>query len=658
MTAASAPGAPGEPAQQGNTILWAVCALFVFVTAGKFLIAGNMDLFYDEATYWQASLRLDSGYTHTLMMTPFLIRVGTFIFGDTLLGARMVFVLCSAALPFAIYLLAQPMVGRRDAILAAGFTQIMPISALMGQAYMDPAMFLFTVLALAAFERARRNDNLLAWLSLGVMVAAGIATHYRFAPFLLGLLAYLVITRRGRGLWKRPGLWISGLVGAIGLVPVIYFNLETGFAGFKYQVIDRAPWTFQTKGLLFLVEQFAVVTPLLFIALMGALVSAVKRARNGDDDRALLAIIAAVYIGFYLVLAPLSDMRREHMHWPAAGYLPLFVLLPGVLRAFGQAGARTVTARARRVFQWLVSASGVAAVAVVLVFLGAWSWPSAGVPDSLRHGVRHGLLNWSLAKAKVTRVFVDHYGMPNGKVTMVASNYKVGSELEYMFRPADGVFVLDNPTNIRNGIAPQLTIWKLDEKSLRRDRAGQDALIVLDSQDHGLNSDQNRDFRRNLCAVFGAVRPIGDFVFSDGRRRLLFYKGRVNQPDAPKPKNLGPETCAVLPAAHMARPRYGDSVRGLVSIHGWATQAGTGIKKVEILVDGKPVADARYGWRDPRAAYLMPGSKDPNFPKVGYIYHWDSKSVANGRHRIAVRTHGGDGKTREHGRRWIFVKNR
>ena len=646
-----------NPARPGNAVLWGVAGLFAVVTAAKFLIVGHMDLFFDEATYWQASLRLDAGYTHTLAMTPLLIRAGTFIFGDTIFGVRVLFTLCSAAIPFAVYLLAYPMVGRRDAILAAGVTQIMPLTAVLGQAYMDPPMFLFTVLGLAAFERARRNDGIFAWLSLGAATALGIATHYRFAPFVLGLLAYLLITRRGRGLWRKPGLWIAGLVGAIGLVPVVYFNIETGFAGFKYQVLDRSPWAFQAKGLLFLLEQFAVVTPFLFIALMGTLFIAVKRALAGDDDHALLAIIGAVYIGFYLVLAPFSDLKREHIHWPAAGYFPLFVLLPGVLRAFAHGGASAMAAKARRFFRWMVPATGAAVVGVLLFFVGAWTWPSADIPDRFRYIVRHGLVNWSLSEPTVTRLLADNFAGSPGKVALVASNYKVGAELEYIIRPPGGVFVLDHLSNIHNGIAPQLTLWNIDEGSLRRTRPGADAFIVIDNRDHELSSVWKRGFRRNLCAVFNSLVYLGDFEFAPGRRRLHFYKGRVNPPNIPPPPKLRTGNCAVLPAAQVVRPRYGRKVRGMVPINGWATDDDFGIKKVEILVDGKVVGLARYGWRDPRVIKLLSASRDPNYPRVGYLYKWDSAGVGNGLHRISIRTHSANGKVRKFGRRAVFVDN-
>ena len=307
----------------GDGVLWAIAVFYAALWVAKFLIASKLDLFYDEATYWQASLRPAFGYIQALPVTPLLIRAGTLVFGDTLFGVRSIHLLIVAALPFAIFLLARPLVGRRDAVLAAGVSLVMPITGVMGAAYMDSPMILFTVLALAAFERARRTDAMAAWLMVGFFCALGLTTHYRFAPFGLGLIAYLLATRKGRSLWPRKGLWMAAGIAALGALPLIIFNVNSEMASFQFQVVDRNPWTFQAKGFRFPLEQMLVVTPFLFIALMGALFHGVRRARAGDDGTALLVAVSIVYIGFYAVLAPFSDLQRMHVHWPAAGYIPL-----------------------------------------------------------------------------------------------------------------------------------------------------------------------------------------------------------------------------------------------------------------------------------------------------------------------------------------------
>ncbi len=51
----------------------------------------------------------------------------------------------------------------------------------------------------------------------------------------------------------------------------------------------------------------------------------------------------------------------------------------------------------------------------------------------------------------------------------------------------------------------------------------------------------------------------------------------------------------------------------------------------------------------------MPGSTDPNHPNIGFALHWDSTTVAPGRHRLAIRVRSNDGETRRLGGRTFFV---
>ena len=313
--------------------------------------------------------------------------------------------------------------------------------------------------------------------------------------------------------------------------------------------------------------------------------------------------------------------------------------------------------RARRFICWLVPASAATVVGILLIFVGAWTWPTLAIPDNIRHIVRHELVNWSLAEPTLSRLLADQFSAPPGKVTLVTSNYKLGAELEYMYRPSHGVFVLDNLSNVVNGIAPQHSIWNLNESSLRRTRPGAEVLIVIDNRDHQLTSLRKMAFRKNLCSVFSALRFLGDFEYSPGRRRLHFYKGRVNPPGTVSPPEPQPENCAALPSLHLSHPRFSNNVRGIVPIYGWALDNNAGIKRVEILVDGRKVALARYGWHYPRIKKFMPGSTDPIFPSVGLGYRWDSTTVSNGLHRLSIRAHSADGKIQEFGRRAVFVDN-
>lgn len=632
----------------GDAVLWALAVFYVALWGAKGLIAANLDLFYDEATYWQASLRPAFGYVHALPMTPMLIRAGTFMFGDTPFGVRSIHLLIAAAIPFAIYLLAEPLVSRRDAILAAGVSLIMPITGILGEAYMDPPMILFTVLALAAFERAVRTNSTTAWLMVGIFCALGWATHYRMAPFGLGLLVFLLATAKGRSLWFSKGLWMAAAIAALGTLPLIIFNFNSHMAAFNFQVMDRNPWVFQEKGLLFPLEQMVVVTPLLFIALVGALFKGVQRARAGDNGAALLIIVSIVYIGFYAVLAPFSDFRRIHIHWPAVGYIPLFVFLPGVLREF----ARTKT---RRLLSWLVPASGAMVVCGGVYYLAASAWPGALFPDFLYRYGQHDLIRWSLLEKPLRGYLEENFEAPMEDVVLAAGNYRVGAELDFIFQPSRGVYMLNHATIRRDGIDNQYALWGRDEDSLRQKAAGTEALIVVDDIDYWFESKTEVSWRAGLCDIFDNLRQLGSFEFPGGQKNLLFYAGRLKGPgDRPK-GTYGPGNCQTLPSTYLVRPKRGNTISGTVRFAGWALNEGVGVSKVEAMVDGKVIATVRYGIADPKVLRHMPAATDPNLPRVGFEYHWDTTAIAQGEHTVEIRVHSNDGKIEDFGRRTVFV---
>lgn len=632
----------------GDRVLWAIAIFYVVLWGAKVLIAANLDLFYDEATYWQASLRPAFGYAQAPPMTPLLIRMGTLIFGNTLFGVRSVHLVIGAALPFAIFLLAQPLVGRRDAILAAGFSLVMPITGLIGEAYMGPPMVLFMVLALAAFERARRTDALSAWVLAGVFCALGLTTHYRFGPFGLGLLTYLIVTREGRVLWRKKGLWTAAGIAALGALPLILFNLGSEMASFQFQVLDRNPWTFQARGLRFPFEQMLVVTPFLFIALAGSMIHCIRRARAGDNGAALMVIVSIVYVGFYALLAPFSDIKRMYVHWPAAGYIPLFVYLPEVLSAFA-------VTKARRFLVWLIPSTGALVVSAGVFYLAAAAWPAVLFPDFLYRHIRHDLVKWSLLKEPLDRFIGDEFGASQKNLVLVAGNYKVGSELDFIFQPPGGVYVLDHPKNRLEGIDNQYKIWGLYEDDLRANRAGANALIVFEDIDFWFESEAEVSWRAGLCSVFDNVRYLGAHELPGGRKNLLFYRGRVRSPNAHDKRALGPGKCQALPSAYLARPKRGNILKGTVEFLGWAVDDFSGVEKVEAFVDGKAVGTVTYGRSDIRVRQRMPGSTDPNHPHVSFAFPWNTTTVAEGKHMVEIRVHSNDGKIRNFGRRTVYV---
>lgn len=645
-----------DAAGSETLLLWAVAGLFVVVTVAKLLIAGHLNLFYDEALFWQASLRPDTGYVHTRVITPLLVGIGTAIFGDTFFGVRAMHLLLAGALPFAVYLLARPIVGRHDAILAGGLTLVMPFSALQGQASPESSMILVSVLCFAAFAWARRSEGLTPWIILGITFAVGFNTHFRFVPVLMGILAYLLATRAGRRLWTHKGLWIAGLIGLLGLAPMIAFNLSSDFSSLGQHVLHRHPWTFQAKGLRYPVEQMLTVTPFLYAALLATLFVAIRRARAGDNDCALLACYSGVYLGLYLVLGPFQDLKHTYIQWPISGYLPLFVLLPGLLRQFAKAGPSGINRAVRRILTWLVPVSGAAVVLTGIVVLAALAWPQVFYPDLLRHPIRHDLYEWSKMRAPAERYLTRVFPASGKKVVLVASNYQVGSELDFLMKPAEGVFVLTHPENDRPGLTPQIVRWHLDEDSLRRRHPGAPALIALENRPNWFEDAHEAEFRARICKTFVDVRRLGAVELNNGRKQILFLKGQVTSAQELPPQGRG--GCPALPPTHISFPRRGKAVAKTVQVRVWVDRERLGVRQMDLLVDGLGGGLSPHKDQKGPAKTLLGGNARKGLTYHLYRYRWDTTKVDDGPHRLSVRLKSADGTIETYGSRTVYVDNR
>ena len=98
--------------------------------------------------------------------------------------------------------------------------------------------------------------------------------------------------------------------------------------------------------------------------------------------------------------------------------------------------------------------------------------------------------------------------------------------------------------------------------------------------------------------------------------------------------------------AWLDTPSNGEKVSGVLAIKGWAFKDGVGLARVEVLVDGRSMGDARYG-RAFDVRQTWPDSTDPQHPAVGFDASLDTSTLAPGRHWLGLRLHGRDGSVEE-----------
>lgn len=600
-----------------------VRVLFIALWAGisllKVAMASRLPLFVDEAFYWQESRHLSWAYSDLPGLTAWLIRLGDFMFGDLVPGGnplalRAPFLLIAAALPWLVVRITAREFDMRDAWLAGIAALLLPLAGSLGLlALPDVPMALATLLCIDAGARLLRKVDETAALTLGIGLAIGALSHYRFIAVIgVGFLVLLSLPA-GRRALRDPRVWIAIAFGAAAWTPLMAWNMENAEAGLRFQLVDRHPWAFHAEGLLFLVIQGLLVTPLLFVALVTA---AARGGRAADSQRYLAWLGGLVVLGFF-VLGFFADTQRVSFHWPLPGYLALLPLLPAVLAGWAPWLRRAT---------WVLAACG---LVVVLGYYAAVSVPALRAQAATLKWYPSNFAGWKPLADAVREQLAQ---MP-ADAQLVAGNFKIGAELGFALGEAD-IPVLDHPLNRAHGRAPQLRLWGLH----RDERFERPTLLVVGASDVEYKNLLRR--YHALCARLGPLpRPRVLNIDHGAQRYVLFeFDGGPAEDDAP---------CTTPAMAWLDVPVSGAGVGRSFEVAGWAFKDGVGLSGVEVLLDGKPVAKAEYGLSSPGTAVYWEISTDPQHPDVGFRAQVDVGEVAPGRHWLGLRLHGRDGSVEE-----------
>ncbi len=584
-------------------------ALWSALLVIKVMIASRLPLFVDEAFYWQESRHLAAAYSDLPGLTAWLIALGTALGGDTLLGVRWPFLVLGGLLPWLVVRLAGPL-GAPQAWRAGLLALLFPLSGFLGVlALPDVPMNLAAALCLLGGARALRGGDWPATALLAAGLAIGALSHYRFVGVIAVGFAALLVLPQGRRALREPRVWLAIVLGALAWLPLVLWNLEHGEAGWRFQFVERHPWTLQLEGWRFIVVQAVLVTPLLLVALVAAMLRV--GARVAAHERWLALSGGLTVLGFF-VLGFVADTERASFHWPLPGYLALLALAPVVLADW---------VRGLRVATWtcLAAACGAALLGQALVAspAGRVKLDEAGMHPANFSG-------WSdVAGAVRGRLAM----MPEG-TRLLADHFKLGAELGFALGDPD-IAVLDHPLNHRHGRSRQLELWGLVSAG---DRAGWQLLVVGASD---VKFSALLAHYQSLCTRLGPLPP-PDVVEADGgaRRFLLLAL----------PPDPSPAPCITPALANIDAPADGETVGRRFVVRGWAVKDGVGVERVVVRLDGSVVAETR---READNAWVMDflagASRDPQAPSVQFEVVIELPDDASGWRRLSLDLHGGDG---------------
>lgn len=625
-----------------------VVALLIAVAGAKLWFAAHLGLHFDEAFLWHLAWRPALGFSNAPYLGGLLHLAGLWLLGDSALGLRLSSWLLGSSIPVAVYFLALPVVGRRDAIYAAGLTIAVPMLGLMGILSHEQFLF-FAVAGLAAFERAVRTDRMRYWILAGLLLGLGLAIHHRMAMVGFALFVYLVVTPRGRTVWRRPGIYVAGAAALLLSLPTLIVLFQGDADAFMFQFFERHPWQFQPRQLLYPVIQMLVVTPPMFVLLAAALARAVGAARAGNDQAGLLAVFAVTILAFYVPMVTIADTARLNLHWVLPAYVPLLVFAPPLLRRFWRDGHRRVPGWLNRPLAALTPGLGIAVVVSAFVGLVVLSGPVARMPELLLRQTDPEFIGWPGFVAAGERFY---RAFPGDPPIVVGSDYRVAARFGFGIGLRGDTYVLDlSGHNEREGAAAQYRSWRMDAAALSADRPGARALLILQDADYMYHSQINVAGLQDLCDRFVDFEYLGDYEMEGGHKYFRFFAASVRR--AADPAWDPTVSCPTLPQAYIGQPRRGRTATGNFNVFGWAMAEPGGVADVEVLLDGAPLA-TQYGIQWTEEATLNPWIGDPRRPNVMFLHRFDPAEHAPGRHTLSIRVHPVDGPPYIYGTRTFY----
>lgn len=608
--------------QQTDSAKRTFIALWAAATLVKCVLAVRLPLFVDEAFYWQEGRHLAWAYSDLPGLTAWLTRLGVDIGGQGPLGLRWPFLSIAALLPWWIVAIARREAGPAHAWQAGTLAVLLPLLGTLGVlALPDVPLALATVLCLDAGSRLMRGTSWTATALLAAGLIIGGLTHYRFIAVIgVGFVAMLILPE-GRRALRDARVWLAVALGALAWLPLLLWNLDNADAGLRFQLVERHPWVFHPDGLLFVAVQAIVVTPLLLFAMLRAGIA--QRGADSAPGVRYLAWSGLLVLSGFFALGFFADSERVSFHWPLPAYLALLPLAPLALSRWSTSWRRAA---------WTLAALGLFAG---LGYYAAVSSPVVRERSAASKWYPSNFAGWNVLANEVDAMRAR---MPAG-TRLLADNFKIGAELGFALGDPD-IRVLDHPLNHHHGRAPQLRLWGL-QRDGRLAPADGPMLLVVGATDVSYRELLQR--YHDLCAMVGPLPPPKVLNIDRGRQRFLLF---ALSPDA------ADGACVAPAMAWVDVPTEGDAVDRRFPVQGWAFKDGVGLARVEVLIDGEPVADAQYGLARPEVAGFWAkwrdgGSTDPQQPNVGFRADVDLGERPPGTYWLGLRLHGRDGSVED-----------
>lgn len=627
----------------------------------KLLLAGRLNLYSDEIFYWLESTRPAIAYSDLPFMTALLAGIGSALDAGNTLAVRIPFIIMGSSIPLLVYWLALPITNKKQAIESAALTVCIPMGGFLGLlAVPDVPLVFFGLLSIGFFERSLRTDRLAYWLATGMFVALGLSTHYRFFLYPAAAVLFLLCFKGERHQWQNSKFWIAVGIAAIGLTPIIWFNIENQLASASFYFVDRHPWEFKALGLLHIFIQAAVVTPPLYILFAYILWRLLGRDRRKKRSEILIASFALSNIAVYLVLAPWTDSSSTTLHWPLSGYFPLLVFAPSALREIYSLINNKWEHRIAINVIVTIPTLGFIGSMVAILGIGSQSF-QLPIQNILGTGIlSNKMAGWVEFSGYTAELLNKEFS--SDQPIIITDNYYTAAQVEFAGLSHE-TLTLDEDKALRDGRISQIKLWETGRQAIGS-FAGRPALFI--TEDSTLNVLEKEAVIDEMCRHVTNLDSLGGLSLFNGEKKFSFYIADEildsdididSDSNSDSVNEYRAQPCPYPTRAWMDLPVVGAELNGTFHMEGWAYKEDIGIDSISLLIDENFIAEVNYGITRFDVAEAMNVKTDPNSPNLGFNYELDTTNLANGKHLLEIQLIDERGGSGLYGRRVVTIKN-
>lgn len=284
-----------------SAIVWGIAAAdLVF----HLLIANRYGIFRDELYYLACSEHLDLGYVDQPPIIAFVAWIARHVFGESLLGLRLIPAVTGAATVWLTGKLARELGGGAFAQGVAALAAFAaPVFLLMHHWLTMNAFEPLVWLGCAwCIVRAINRDEPRYWLWFGVLIGVGMENKYSTAFFAFAVVAALLLTPQRRILANK-WIWLGALCSLLIFLPNFIWMARHNFPFLELMHNIRSGHRDVVRGpIAFIADQAMLINPILLPLWVGGLIW-LFASRVGRQFRIVGWIYVLVLVAFIVLKA-------------------------------------------------------------------------------------------------------------------------------------------------------------------------------------------------------------------------------------------------------------------------------------------------------------------------------------------------------------------